>query len=194
MAIKVNGKFIFVKDDFSEAFKGTYEDASVFFNGVTFVKNNGKWFLINEKGNRVGESEYDDVILDEIGFSVRQKRAFVKQNGMVIMIDTNGKKIGQDSYEDAKPFNAEGYAAIRKNGKWGFVDINGKVVIEPKYENARSFSNGNAAIMENGKWGFINKNQNKIVECRFDDAKDFSQKKSCFVKENEQWNLIVFYM
>lgn len=48
--------------------------------------------------------------------------------------------------------------------------------------------------MENGKWGFINKNQNKIVECRFDDAKDFSQKKSCFVKENEQWNLIVFYM
>ena len=42
MAIKVNGKFIFVKDDFSEAFKGTYEDASVFFNGVTFVKNNGK--------------------------------------------------------------------------------------------------------------------------------------------------------
>ncbi len=194
MAIKVNGKFIFVKDDFSEAFKGNYEDASVFFNGVTFVKNNGKWFLINEKGNRVGESEYDDVILDEIGFSVRQKRAFVKQNGMVIMIDTNGKKIGQDSYEDAKPFNAEGYAAIRKNGKWGFVDINGKVVIEPKYENARSFSNGNAAIMENGKWGFINKKQSQIVECRFDDAKDFSPKKSCFVKENEQWNLIVFYM
>ncbi len=38
MAIKVNGKFIFVKDDFSEAFKGNYEDASVFFNGVTFVK------------------------------------------------------------------------------------------------------------------------------------------------------------
>lgn len=75
-----------------------------------------------------------------------------------------------------------------------FVDINGKVVIEPKYENARSFSNGNAAIMENGKWGFINKKQSQIVECRFDDAKDFSQKKSCFVKENEQWNLIVFYM
>ena len=150
--------------------------------------------MINEKGNQVGESEYDDVILDEIGFSVRQKRAFVKQNGMVIMIDTNGKKIGQDSYEDAKPFNAEGYAAIKKNGKWGFVDINGKVVIEPKYENARSFSNGNAAIMENGKWGFINKKQSQIVECRFDDAKDFSQKKSCFVKENEQWNLIVFYI
>ena len=90
--------------------------------------------------------------------------------------------------------NAEGYAAIKKNGKWGFVDINGKVVIEPKYENARSFSNGNAAIMENGKWGFINKKQSQIVECRFDDAKDFSPKKSCFVKENEQWNLIVFYM
>ena len=41
---------------------------------------------------------------------------------------------------------------------------------------------------------FINKKQSQIVECRFDDAKDFSQKKSCFVKENEQWNLIVFYM
>ncbi|MFR5620015.1 MAG: hypothetical protein ACLTJ5_14730 [Clostridium sp.] len=39
MAIKANGKFIFVKDDASErAFKGNYEDASVFFNGVTFSK------------------------------------------------------------------------------------------------------------------------------------------------------------
>ncbi len=193
MAIQVDGKYTFVKEDFTGAF-GAYEDAGCFSEGIAPVKEGGKWYLIKEDGSKASGAGYDEIVMDELGVSVRQERAFVKVGTTYIMVDIAGKQIGADAYEAAVPFNESGWAAVKKNGKWGFVDAKGTMKIEPTYEEARSFSNGYAAIKQNGLWGFMNEKKEMLLECQYDGAKDFTSEKSCFVKKAESWSLIRFYL
>lgn len=193
MAIRLGGQYTFVKKDYSDAF-GQYEAAGNFSNGIAPVRSQGKWNLINTKGEKVTEDIYEDVKMDELKIAFRQDRAFVKKGGGYILIDTKGGQIGDTAYEDACPFNEEGYAAVKVSGKWTFINTKGEIVIKRQFDEARSFSHSYAAVKNGGKWGYINENGEFFLECQFQGASDFSGKKSCFVQIDDKWSLIEFYL
>lgn len=200
IAASIDGKYSYYDTDFEEQFGG-YVYASTFNCGRAAVMTaENEWYIINEKGERINETPYLDVILDEKEIAFRNDRAFVLIDSNYYLIDIDGKIIGDQKYTDAQPFlsvknndNTPVLAAVCMNGKWGFVDTDGKIVIEPQFMNAHSFSNAYAAVEVNGKWGFIVSDGTLIIDYTFDDVKDFNSKGCVFTNTNSRWSLIKLY-
>lgn len=193
MAVQYDGKYHYCDIDFKEKF-GAYDEAGAMNCGVAAVRDGSTWFVINDKGSRVGDNTFDEIVLDDRTVAFRNNVAFAKNNGKYILIDTKGNQIGTNSWDDVIAFNSDEPAAVKSGNKWGFVNSKGELVVQPTYENARSFSNGFAAVCDLGKWGYIDSTAYEIsIECKFEDAGDFSQKGSVFIKDDGMWSLLKIY-
>lgn len=170
-----------------------YEFASTFNNGIAVVKTDGKWKIINEKFELIGD-EYQDIKLDEKEIAYRNDRLFVSKDGkQYLMIDKDGNQIGELTFEDARVFSGENATAVSVDGKWSFIDKDGKFLSDKKYDDARPITNGMAAVNINGKWGFVDNAEQIVIEPQFFDSKDFNEKGSCFVKTGDKWQLLKLY-
>lgn len=193
IAVKYDGKYHYCDGELNELF-GEYDYASAFSCGVAAVMNDGKWFIIDEKGKEVGTSKFDDIKVDDKGVAFRNNVAFAKKDGKYILIDIKGKKIGSESWDDADAFNSEEPAAVMKNNAWGYIDSSGKEVIKCQYAGAESFSNGLAAVQRKDKWGYIDlESKEEVIECSFAEARDFNDCGSTFVFSNDTWTLLKIY-
>ena len=190
---QTDGKYTYLNSELMPMF-GEYDYASTYNGGIAAVKNGNNWSLIDENGKNITEVEYVDIKLDEKQIAFRNERAFVsKNNGEYIMVDTSGKQVGALVFEDARVFNGTYPTAVKIDGKWCFVDADGKLISKNKYDDARAFSNGLAAVCIGEKWGFVDLNEKLVIEANYLDAKDFNDKGSCFVKINNDWQLLKLY-
>lgn len=193
MAVKYDGKYHYCDVDFKEKF-GSYDDASAFNCGVAGVKSGGMWFIIDEKGNKVGDATFDEIVMDDKTVAYRNDVAFAKKGDKYILIDTKGNQVGNSSWDDVDAFNSNQPAAVKIGEKWGFINTKGEIVVNPIYEEAHSYSNGFAAVKLENKWGFIESENNEIcIQCVFDDVGDFSDGGSVFVKNIETWSMLKIY-
>ena len=196
--VKNNGKYSYY-DEFAKKAFGDFDYAGCFYNGKAAVKNNGVWYLINTKGEKVGD-EYKDIVLSETGsyMSNDVMIASTKEGTYTIYNNKLEEKANVTCSEIGKTSN-NGLIAFKNNNKWGFVNEEGKIVIEPQYDNAKSFSYGLAAVYSKGKWGFIDKNNEVVIDYKFKDTDSdaayyFNSNGSCCVgtddnNENEDVKL-----
>lgn len=188
-----DGKYTYVDTDCKVLF-GEYDYASSINNGIGAVQTNGKWQIIDGEGKQVSKTSYLDIKLDEKQIACRMDRLFVSlKKGQYIMVDSKGKQIGNLVFEDAYVFMEDAPTAVKINGKWCFVGVDGKLVSDKKYDEARPYSNGFAAVCLNGLWGFVNEKETLVIKPEFQNAKDFTAKGSCFVKLNDEWQLLKLY-
>lgn len=103
------------------------EDGRCCVNDRIFVKEGGKYYLINSKGERVCDTGFEDAKC----FASSQPTA-VKTNGKWGYIAQDGSKVFDPSYEDAKPFSND-YAPVCKDGKWGVISKKNEIVVDPIY-------------------------------------------------------------
>lgn len=185
MPVKNNGKYSYY-DEFAKKAFGDFDYAGCFYNGKAAVKNNGVWYLINTKGEKVGD-EYKDIVLSETGsyMSNDVMIASTKEGTYTIYNNKLEEKANVTCSEIGKTSN-NGLIAFKNNNKWGFVNEEGKIVIEPQYDNAKSFSYGLAAVYSKGKWGFIDKNNEVVIDYQFKDTDSnaayyFNSNGSCYV-------------
>ncbi len=190
-ALMSNGKYTFLNSELEKAF-GEYDQVTEFNYEVALVKIKDKWSLINTSGEKVSETSFDDVVINENLFAINNERFFAKTDGSYYMFNTNGEKVNDNKYENANTFEGGNYATVQIDGEWQFVDIDGKIV-EHKYSEAKSFSNGYAAVRINDKWGFVNQEFEMVVEPNYDDVKYFTSIGSNFVKIGEKWQMLKFY-
>lgn len=161
---RANGEFVVGATGFEGL--GTYS------GGYTAAKENGKWGVIDLQNEWLLAPEYDEIKTDELGRAFGQGAVFAKKNGAVHLY-VDGKPMG-NSYEDARPFGAEGYAAVKQAGKWGFVDTEGQLRISCQYDNALSFGQHLAAVEVDGLWGYISLSGELVIPASFLQAKSFS--------------------
>ncbi len=185
----VNGKYGLLDENLQPLTEFAWDELTQISDSAGACALNGKWALINKSGKARTDYVYEDVIRDEYGFCVGQKRIFVKENEIYHLVDKKGSPVGDLTFDDAHIFPEEGYAAVCKDGKWGFVDAKGKLMIEYQYEDAQSFSHGFAAVCVDGKWGYIDEYNHQIVEPKFDVVTPISEAGSASVKQGE-WMLI----
>jgi hypothetical protein len=120
--VKNDGKFNFFSiADKMNSISGDFEDAKAFKNGYAFVKNNGKWGAVDEKGKQVIPFSYDS--LDYEWF---QKALMFRSslNGKLGILDLSGKVVIPNEYEliaTALP----NYLKVKKSGKWGVIRTTG---------------------------------------------------------------------
>jgi hypothetical protein len=173
----------------------------VFSNGHAAVNMggwyDGKWGLIDTKGNEVVPLIYDNVK----GFS--DGLAVVNIGNDWSFIDTNGDEIKlPGKYSDINRFSDERAmtrTAVDKVNPWddrskfGFLDTQGNEVVAPVFDLAKDFSQGLAAVRiggwQDGKWGFIDKDGKVIVPFIFDDAHSFSEGLA-WVKQGDKWGIL----
>jgi len=126
-----------------------YENTGIFFKGVTAAKLNGRWGLIDIKGNWLRSLTYEKVggYLD--GYLP------VMRNGLWGLINHKGVLVQPIRYQ--KMMNcSEQRCGVKLNDKWGYVDLNRKLIIQPQYDTANKFKGGYAVVEKGGQWLLIN--------------------------------------
>ena len=97
-----------------------------FYKGFALVMLNGKFGLVNTKGEEVVPPKYDDVNDFYHGF------ARVQLNGKYGFVNTEGVEIVPPMYDDVWNFN-DGFAPVELNRKYGFINTQGEEVVPPMY-------------------------------------------------------------
>jgi hypothetical protein len=149
-----------------------FEEIGMYQNGYAAAKSDGRWGVIDMAANWLLPPEFCWIIQDELGGSLHQNAVFAMRDGWVYLF--SGGQWADVYFEDARPFSAEGYAAVRKNGKWGFIDTSGNLKIDYIFDDALSFGQHLAAVKVNDMWGYIDLNGNVVIDTVFYQAKSFS--------------------
>lgn len=195
MILKYDGKYHYCNTDFVEYFQSGYDYASAFSGDRAVVKDGSSWYIIDNSGKKVGDKTFEEIKVDERGIAFVNGVAFAKEGGRYILIDANGNQVGSESWTDVDCFNMNQPAAVFNGTFWGYVDSTGAMVSEYKYYGAKSFSNGFAAIEEYDKWGYIRLDDYSVaVPCEYQDCGDFNDAGSAFVKINDLWDILRFYI
>ena len=120
--------------------------------GVTIVKLNNKYGLINTNGEEIVSCKYDKIhSFNEHGI------AKVKLNNKYGLINTNGEEIVPCKYDYIYNFNGYGIAEVELNNKWGVINTNGEEIISCKYDLIYDFNEYGLAIIKlDNKYGLIN--------------------------------------
>lgn len=151
-----------------------FQDARPFNQGLAFVKNNGKWGVINEKGAYVIEPQFDDFKVEFKNYTVfHNDIAAVMKNGRWGYINKTGKTIIDFKYNDADIFH-EGLASVKLEDKWGVINTSGNIVSDFYWDSISQFLNGIAYGKIDGKYGYINPLGELIIPNKFSDANYFS--------------------
>lgn len=168
---------------------GNYDQAGTFTDGEAAVKQGNKWFLVDEKGNKVSDKVYEDIVLQADQSHIKNEMMIIKQEGYYYFVNKKGKKIGK--YSDVDIITDDELVAVCVEGQWGYVNLEGEEIIPPVFANAKSFSNGLAAVFDGEYWGFINEEGKLVVDYVFLNADYFNSKGKCMVETGEDvWQLL----
>lgn len=186
------GKYSLISlSDYSVAASG-YSYIGACSKGLIPVSQNGKWFFINAKGERVSDATYDDIKVDDYGLAFPGGIAFVKNNGVYTMIDSDEKALSDTTFVDVGVFYSDdAMASMCNNQKWGFTDKTGKTMFN-EYAGTGSFKFGYGSFNSAGKWGFLNSDGKVVVNAEFDNTKGFVSETTAVVNYGSEWLMIKF--
>lgn len=143
--------------------------------GEVIVKYNGKYGIIDEKGNTKIKNEYDSIQSDEY---YTEENGYKKSGYILQQITDSGYRYGYYDYEGmqvlAEEYNQitrltqiksdDIYLIAAKNGQYG-VFINNSKIINTQYQSIDYNSDLGMFIVERtGKFGAINLKGTKILE------------------------------
>ena len=158
-AVKKDGKWAVIKNDFSQVTDFIYDDVLVDDFGfatsqnVYIAKLDGKYHIFDLDGNMIGSEGFDEAKAfmseDATAVKVGDKWGFANKNGEIELMT---------EYKDAKPF-ANGFAAVYDGKNWGYINKNATVVIDFEFNDAGCFNSSGVASVRKGAWKFI-----KLVE------------------------------
>jgi hypothetical protein len=168
--IKTNNKFNFFSiADKKNSITGDFEDARAFRNGYAFVKMNGKWGAVDEKGKQIISYTYDSLQYEWFQKSL-MFRSFL--NGKVGIIDLTGKVIIPNEYEVIAT-SLPNYLKVKKNGKWGVIrTTGGEPLVNFIYEHISNkledpiTPEWPAIIQKKEKFGLMNEKGVEIYEAK----------------------------
>ena len=176
-----------------------FEDAEPFdHNEYTSVKLNGKWGIINRKGQWMALPRWGFIDINyDCCYGVKGLM-LVRENGKYGVCDVSGEIILPCIYESTnrfiiKPFLALGKKAIDEKlkgaflfgemGEVGLFSIRGKVLIEPKYSDIKYAYEGICAVEQNQKWGYYDLFNGEIAPCKYSNVEEFVSGFGCVHSE-----------
>lgn len=147
--VKKGDKFGFFDIKGKQVLDFVYDDALLFDNGYGQVKQNGKWFSINKKGEAS----------DNYQFPFEEGYRFMDYKGNKVYEDKLGNVIFKNIFQNER--YREGLSLIKDNGKFGFADRLGNVILKPIYDSAEGFKDGLARVQIENENFYIDKKGNK---------------------------------
>lgn len=171
MTVGHNGKYGFLSSEGKLLLDPPFvENGYSFDNGFAGVKNDGKWGIVDEKGNFTVTPQFDELRPDA-GLYV------VKRDNQEFWIDAHGNRQSephraQDRHKTLQCGDGGGTIIGKEvNGQtvWGLADAEGKTIVEPRYRAMSCFENGLAwvPVDEKKAWCAIDRYQRirENVQC-----------------------------
>ncbi len=119
-----------------------------FYKGIARAKINGKWGLVNQKGEQITPFEFEEIV----SLSYSRGLYGIKKNGKWGFIDRNGECVTEAKYDAIFPFYGNfGISKVQKNHRWGLIDKNGKNLTNISYAKVELFGKGFLLVELNGK-------------------------------------------
>ena len=163
------------------------------------VYTDGKYGVIDEKGDMIVEANYDDVIIPN-----PTKAVFVckNNNGGTEILNNNKEKIFT-TYKNVQAIPTNGtttYVPYEKSvlkyeedGKYGLINFEGKTVTKPIYEELSSvkYKEGEILAKKDGKYGVINSKGVKLIPFEYEEIEadkfyDNGYEKSGYIVKNRK--------
>lgn len=142
-------------------------------NETRGISKDGKWGLINKKGEWVVPLTYESEISNsDMGESEDGVARYygglapVKKDGKWGVIDVKGNLVVPIIYDEAHTYN--GYASLLKDGKWGSVDQNNNIVVPFEYDQIKGYKDGIIIVSKNNYWGATDDKGNIVVPIIYD--------------------------
>lgn len=160
-AAKQGNKWALISKQGKEITEFIFDDVVVDDNNVAchqsrvFVKSDGKYQMINKKGEVLDDTKYDDAH----AFN-KDGCAAVCKNGKWGFVNADGELVIDYTYENARSFS-NGYAAVCIDDRWGYIDEEGNLIIPATFLDATDFSSAKTAAIhvaldeEDSEWQLI---------------------------------------
>ena len=154
------GRWRYVNTDKELLLNEFFEKAGFFHEGHAYVVKEGKYGVIDLKGNYVIPCEHDGARNVEHGLIP------LKKNFLWGFADTSGKVMIPFLYENFT-FRDDGTIHVEQNDQWGMIDYSGKQLILPLYDQDFKFEKGIAVVRRKYKYGLIDETGKMLVECNY---------------------------
>lgn len=156
---------------------------------VLKVKKDGKYGLIDYKGNEILQAEYTQIE----SLKGVQNSIIIKKDDQVGLCDNTGRIIINTEYKEIIGIDEQyrnGYIVIDNNNKYGLIDFNKETILETKYEEIKPVIGNNLYVVkEDGKLKIINKDGNTVIENKFNEIKEINNDNIVFV-QNSKYGII----
>lgn len=162
------------------------------------VKKNGKWGLVDTKGDVLADYIYEDFFIPDVKLFYGN-RAAAKKNGLWGFLNEKGNPVTSFIYEEVSSSDlsnpqfistfCEGMAVVKKNGKWGVIDKDGNGKIPFIYDYISNFCAESIIVQKDSRWGYINKKGIEVIPAIYDEIKWF-ERGICPVKKDGLWGFL----
>lgn len=150
-AVRKGDKWGIISDNGSVIVDFTLDGTAINSLGCAFagnramVKENGRWYLIDNTGTHITEESYADAKAPEGNGYI----AVANSEGKWGYIDKNGILVIDYQYWDAKSFSNY-LGAVQVTNNWGYISQRNELVIPDYFEEAQPFHNGIAQVKNIG--------------------------------------------
>lgn len=153
---KWKNKFGYMDEKGLPLLPASYENASVFANGLAAVYLDGKYGYIDKQNNVIINFQFDDAQDFNMG------RAIVELEGKLGVIDRTGHFIIDPIYEDIGNYS-EGLCYVYKEGRYTYMNMSGEQVFSTSFDDAYSFNGGRAKVHLGDSSGYIRKDGSYLI-------------------------------
>ncbi len=147
-----------------------YEDGRPFCNGKAWVQKDGKWGMINAKGETVMDFQFDSTSkLSESIIFVRRDSNDVSQ---YMIYSHDGVRVNTKTFSSVRAETC-GYIPVACNGKEGLLDLEGREALPCVYDFVDNFAERKLRVRKDGRFSFLDENLNPLFNATFDYADYF---------------------
>lgn len=152
------------------------KDVSSLTTYVTVLENN-KWGVIDNKGNRIIDTVYDEMIIipdkNEDLFVCTYDVDYNSENYKTKILNGEGKEIfteynlvqAIENTDGANVWYEGNVLKFVENGKYGLINFEGKKILNPEYDNIYALTGIEKSLIieKDGKKGLVNTSMGEVV-------------------------------
>lgn len=156
---------------------------------VLRVKANNKYGLINFKGEKILDTEYDEI------YSLKgvKNSLIIKKDGNLGICNSYGNIIADTIYKDIKALGnnyENGYIIVTAEGNYGVIGIDKNITMEPTYEGIKYIgSNDFYSIKVAGKEYLFDKTNRTTSQTSYDEVINITGE-NVIVKNNNLYGIV----
>ena len=155
-------------------------------SGILKVSKDGKWGVIDTKGNVIIDCTYDNIT----ALKGVENSLLTEVDGKYGVVDYVGSVIIENNYESIEPLAdtyENGYIVENADGNYGVITYTKTAAVAEEFDDIKNvYGNGKYYVVKEGNnWEVIDTDANKYLEGEYDDIVDINGENAIVSNDNK---------